>query len=682
MLVLGVVRPSAARSAPIPRKILVLYGEGQSERENPIFQYAGPVLHYFGLLPEYRDARTRPLPDDHRMADVRAVVITLQQSLKKGRLDYLRWLLHQMDQGRKLVILGQLGVPPETAHPEEQRLRREIWKRLGIRQEGFRAVPRFRLRYTLKDPDMVEYEREYPPYPSAYYQATIVDPRLTPHLVVDSLDGELPPAALVGTHPNGGFALPGTFLWFDPETFTVQWYIDPFRFFSESLDLDRVPAPDPTTLNGMRVAFSHIDGDAFGGHTDVPGYRTCAEVIRDEILKKFDFPVSVSVITAEVDPSALGSPYLRKLAREIFRLPNVEPASHSFSHPFYWDPNYVYKSRYHRLHGLVVPGYRFDPRVEILGSVSYISEDLAPPDKPCRLFFWTGNCEPLPSDLALCDRAGILNINGGDTLLDSEHPSLSFVSPLFWVVGGHVQVLTGQANENILTNLWKGPYFGFRNIIETMKRTEEPRRLKPIDIYYHFYSGQYEASLNALKEVYTWALQQDIAPVFTSRYIQMVKDFRKVRFFRQEDGAIAVEDYGTCLTVRLHSSQGIPDLIRSRNVIGYDRHDDWIYVSLQPGAKRAVIAMKTGAEAVRAFVPYVKKASGRVRVTARNHQALKMEVEMFGSGRVILGGLPPHRFVTLRGSALSSPEKTRTADSNGNVVLQNVGSGSLHVSWE
>jgi hypothetical protein len=38
--------------------------------------------------------------------------------------------------------------------------------------------------------------------------------------------------------------------------------------------------------------------------------------------------------------------------------------------------------------------------------------------------------------------------------------------------------------------------------------TEKPYRIKPINIYYHFYSGSKLAAFNALKEVYDWAIKQ------------------------------------------------------------------------------------------------------------------------------------------------------------------------------
>ena len=45
-----------------------------------------------------------------------------------------------------------------------------------------------------------------------------------------------------------------------------------------------------------------------------------------------------------------------------------------------------------------------------------------------------------------------------------------------------------QANENLFTDLWRRDFNGLENVIETYKRTENPRRLQCANLYYHFYS--------------------------------------------------------------------------------------------------------------------------------------------------------------------------------------------------
>jgi hypothetical protein len=96
-------------------------------------------------------------------------------------------------------------------------------------------------------------------------------------------------------------------------------------------------------------------------------------------------------------------------------------------------------------------------------------------------------------------------------------------------------------NENIYTNLWHGPFYGFERVIETFEMTDAPRRLKAVDIYYHSYSASKQASLKALHKAYQWALRRKLHPVYGSEYIRKVEDFYEFAIGRDaRAGACAV----------------------------------------------------------------------------------------------------------------------------------------------
>ncbi len=107
--------------------------------------------------------------------------------------------------------------------------------------------------------------------------------------------------------------------------------------------------------------------------------------------------------------------------------------------------------------------------------------------------------------LIATDAAGVLNMNGGDTLITRADPSLTRVAPLGIPRGRHYQVYAPNQNENVYTELWRGPYYGYERVIETFELTELPRRLKPVNIYYHAYSATKTASLAALSTFLTTA---------------------------------------------------------------------------------------------------------------------------------------------------------------------------------
>ncbi|TGQ51015.1 hypothetical protein, partial [Mesorhizobium sp. M4B.F.Ca.ET.211.01.1.1] len=56
--------------------------------------------------------------------------------------------------------------------------------------------------------------------------------------------------------------------------------------------------------------------------------------------------------------------------------------------------------------------------------------------------------------------------------------------------------------------------------------TDRPLRFKPIDIYYHMYSGTKVASLRALEQIFSTVLRQPVMPVYVSEYIRKVSDWR------------------------------------------------------------------------------------------------------------------------------------------------------------
>ncbi|MBA3016977.1 MAG: hypothetical protein KJ550_02475 [Proteobacteria bacterium] len=466
----------------------------------------------------------------------------------------------------------------------------------------------------------------------------------------------------------------------DPITFNLQWHINPFLFFEESLGLKGLPRPDPTTLNGTRVAFSHIDADSFSNYSRIDKNFKCAEIIRDHILKKYDFPITASVIVGEIDPNALGNPDNFHLAKEIFALPNIEPASHSYSHPFYWNPKYEYKEEYEQQYGIHIPGYTHDSKTEIDYSMEYITKELSPPEKPCRVFLWSGNCLPMESDIARCDALGYLNINGGDTVFDEYNDSYTSVAPLYRKVGERYQFYIGQANENILTNLWTHPQYGFKVIITTMKNTENPRRIKPIDIYYHFFSGEHLASLKAISDVYEWVLKQEIAKVYTSEYIRMVKGFINTRMQIDKKGHYTIEDYGQCLTMRFDSEDRTPDLIRSKNILGYIREPQGLYVSLIPNKKKAVIVLSDDPVSnSNNTMPYIKKASGWITDFQVKGKRINLAYKGFGTGKLTIGGLEPDKYYTVKGEDFKEKNLSILSDEKGFLSIKDITTGILEI---
>jgi polysaccharide biosynthesis protein PelA len=672
---------------PIHRNVMVFFDSntGQTETKNIIYMDGQTVLNHLGLLPVYRDINRRPLPDDAAMAAFRGIITIFQANIESSPEEYLSWLERQIKAGRKIVILEKFGVStPDNTEETVNRKLRHVYRLLGFENTGDYTASQPLLRFVRQDMDRVAFERKYPLFPNYYEKIKVKDPGLRQYVTVKRTDRKDSESAVVFTGPFGGYAHEGYIYWQDPLTFRRKWYIHPFRFFREAFGLETVPIPDPTTLNGLRVAFSHIDADGFPGKSKIDPKFLCSDIIRDNILKTYDFPVTVSVITGEIDPNAAGSLKLVRLAQDIFKLPNVEPASHSYSHPFYWDlEDPVVAKRYNQQYGVYIPGYIHDPAMEIDQSIQYINRLLTPQDKPAKVFLWSGNCVPTEGDIARCDRLGIFNMNGGDTLFDEVYDSYTSVAPLYRRAGMRYQVYTGQANENILTRLWKGPYYGFRNIITTMERTGYPRRMAPIDIYYHFYSGEYLASLRAVQEVYEWALRQDIARVFTSQYLQVANDYLKATVTRDGPDRYRIRDYGACLTVRFDGPQKLPDLSQSENVIGFSAGPHALYVSLFPGKREALITMAADGTISKSLksIPFVKKATGWITPGEITMDGMTFDYRGFGKGSIEIGGVTPEKDFQIAGTAIGAEEKHSATDEKGTLRIDDLQTGRVKIKW-
>lgn len=338
------------------------------------------------------------------------------------------------------------------------------------------------------------------------------------------------------------------------------WIIDPFRLINEIFPLPVIPAADATTESGLRILTSHVDGDGFPSKAWFPGKPYTAEVLNDYIFKQYDIPQTVSVIEGEVGKRGLypdQSDKMEAIAREIFRLPHVEIASHTFSHPFFWDFSVNIKTKRYG-DNLPIPNYTIDYYNEILGSIDYINKELAPKNKRAELILWSGQANPTEEILAIAEQANVLNVNGGNTYVVRGNSNFTQVSPTIAWYPSAVQVYAPVINENLYTNLWTEHHDGYSRAVETFEILGSPRRLKSISIYYHMYSGAYPASLNGLKKVYNWAIEQQSTPLFLSEYAQRASALYETGVARTLEGQWQIASTGVA-SIRLPTALGYPN---------------------------------------------------------------------------------------------------------------------------
>lgn len=435
--------------------------------------------------------------------------------------------------------------------------------------------------------------------------------------------------------PWGGYVVDNNTVVYLSGVNQERWGVNPLEFLRQALRLPQMPVPDVTTENGRRLFFTHIDGDGFLSRGEFAGAteRFASQILLDEVLSRYPLPMSMSIIEAELtELNSQARPQLEAIARRMFALPNIELASHTYTHPYFWShlhPQTGEKLPAEQLgdwytpgqDALIVPGYEFDIDREIAGSIDYINRELAPPGKQVRTIFWTGDAIPPVAGLQRAAAAGVLNINAGQTIITRANNSWTKIGPYGVAKGssdGEYQVYAAMMNENVYTEDWTGPFYGFRRAVETFELTDKPHRFKPINIYYHTYSASKAASLKALHELFEYALNQDVLPIYPSEYIQRVLDWRHMVVARE--GERWHVRGGEHLRQLRWPGQQVPDMGSAQGISGYLPGTDGTYIHMDGSA--AAFAMT---EQQTSDLPRISQAAGFVRNLHRQGRSLAFE---------------------------------------------------------
>ncbi|HEY2517693.1 MAG TPA: endo alpha-1,4 polygalactosaminidase [Polyangiaceae bacterium] len=604
----------------VPRRILIVWDRALEDlATNFAHLMVDTILDQLGYAADY--AQVGPdLPEGKLKNLYAGVVAVVQQAPDSGQ--WRTWIKHRLAEKLPIAFLDGLGFEPDD----------ELLHTLGLK-----PIERGRpTRIVLRAPWM-GMETRVPERSLTESPAWVLAEPATSESFLRVADDAGVASDVVFSTRWGGVAL-------DPYVVSSaasgqwRWVLDPFAFFTKALKLPDLPLVDVTTENGRRVLTAHIDGDGFASRAEMRGTPYAAQAVCDQILLRHWIPTTVSVVEGEIGAHGVSpgeSPKLEAVARRIFALPNVELASHGFAHPFFWQRLQRGETGPdgHPLH-LPIPGLKFDLRREIEGSVAYINERLAPPGKRVKVYLWSGDALPGRRAVQLTSGLGIPNVNGVGSTRTHDNDSIAMTTPIGLPLGdGAVQIYAPVQNDNVFTNKWTGPFYGFRRAIETFQLEDSPRRTKPISIYYHFFSGSKVASLRALDEVYTWAETQETTPLFVSEYAVRADGFERASLARRLDGAWVLAGHREVRTLRISNEAGWPDLRRSQGVAGIRELPQGRYVHLAPG-EEIVLALAPTPPAT----PYLEQANavlstwrldpatGRVAFALRGHVPVKATI--------------------------------------------------------
>ena len=666
----------------VARRILVLFGHDPKEVERHRIWPADTTTHaiiqmpleYMGYEVDYHDV-SQGIPTLGTGTEYAGIILDEELELPFSmEHDYANWLLARLDEKKKLLFLGSYAF---SDHYERDR----IFARLGIMGDDEVPIPAGTPKIATLDETIMNFESPVMPTRRDFSNHTAPEgSRILLSIEANTAaddSGQVARYDAVYLSSWGG-ALLSPFLVFEASEETLLQFADPFKLLNEIWPANTFPAPDPTTRDGLRVFYTHVDGDGFSSLSAVDPGKTCAEVLYDRLLKDLPWPITISVVEAEIRGQMLSqakgeSETLTEIARRIYELPNVEPASHSYSHPYLWigdDAEFdgLYDSRNLDLK-LTAKYPSIDLKRETVDSLAYITENLTPADRPAELLLWSGNCRPSPEALRHLRAQGYENMNGGNTILCRRFPGLFGVAPRTISWNGELQINAANQNEFMYTDGWNGPTWGgFAQVIETFEMTETPRRLKPVNVYYHFYSAERLDAFAALNKIYDWCRGQELHAVTGLDFARLTRDSWQTKIVRTgERRWVAVND-GLLRTFRLPANLGTPDLFASKGVTGYHQDGDNLYVHTD-GRPRVTLELSDSPS----VLPHLETSTAEVRIERLATDAMDLRV-LSRPAAIVVGGFAPESRIEV---TMRDQSETLETDANGRLQLETPAAVSL-----
>lgn len=598
-------------------------------------------LNHLGLDVIYADIQQTP-PDLSKMEKIRGIILCFQEGTKiKDPNGFIEWAIEAIDLGNKIIILGDPGFSANLEGVYTSgNLQNRLFEKMGFINAQKWIDFTFDYEILEQDAGLFPFEKDFPnPLPGFYINRAIKGrAKSLLSIAIEGKPDSYSDLAIIS--PNGAYISDNYYNNYASDFLNprnVGWYVNPFKLFRMILDIPVFPIPDVTTLAGRRLFFTTCHGDSWNTLTSIEEYEGkevyCSEVLLEKVFKpNSDLPMTVAVVAGDVDPKWVGKKLTPQIVRDYFNLPHIQSASHTYSHPFFWDffetggpekeidylhlyPYGTWKNSYlswfrskayqsvlpkNQLESELTWGYvtprayanePFNLNKEITGAVDYLNQ-FAPQDNKIQILIWSGDSRPWSTPVELCEKAGIKQFGGGTVRFDPDFPSMLYVFPLGRKPGGLIQLYAASNGENSYTNGWKGPFFGYKYLPATLTNTESPRRLKPIQLYFHSYSGQFQASVDAILSNIDFIRTQRYIPITTSRFCDIGEGFYSAQIENLGSNTWKIQDRKGLQTVRFDDSPNLQvDLSKSSGVIGFLHHQNSLYVYLDAAELQPIIAI-------------------------------------------------------------------------------------------
>ena len=247
---------------------------------------------------------------------------------------------------------------------------------------------------------------------------------------------------------------------------------------------------------------------------------------------------------------------------------------------------------------------------------------------------------------------------------DREYPSISNLFPLTSAGPEHI-VYTAMSDETAYISAGAVGENGFLTLKETLTNTNSPRRLKPFNINYHAYAGEYPALLQSVKRQLQEASAAALAPISANRFGTIVDGFFSARIDRLGNSTWRISNRGALQTVRFDATDGREvDLQSSIGVLGQRRNGTAIYVALDEAIEPAVVVLSPHALSHTSHESLaLVESRWLIRDVVNDGCALTFEAQGYGDGAFSWSGAAfSHYIITVAREGREVWRQTAEAD--------------------
>ena len=711
----------------VPRLILALYDglREQNPADTRIHRFLELPLNHLGYRLIYHDVARGDMPGPMDNSVAGAVSWFDAPLADTGR--FAAWAVAaQKDCPDKFsfIVLGETGLMANFKPRADEAL---YLRRLGLEWIARSTLLGNLTEVTNSAAVLPGFETDFVFRPGRYASLRAVTPADKGLSVVPAGKGAGGSIDLIVQHDPNVFVHQSATLDADSRSAGHFWIMDPFEILGRALSRPaQGPLADVTTLNGRRIYFETVGPEGWLAPAAARAFdeepRLGSENLLTTLLMPFpDVPVTVSVVTGDLDPAIGGKPAEtgQRIARRIFDLPQTSVATSGRSLVRQWQamaetpqtaaPNtdevLVSSNQPNQLLAVLGRNLRqafADPNAPAEPQLSdglrqygqdpfVVSEETADAIKAVRaltpkkgtspLFLWSGDGRPAQDARAAVTAAGSSALGGGDSVIGAN-ASLSELSPFLLADGPQVQVYHALPGD--LGNLGypSKDVEALQGLGLLVSQTDRPLRLKPFQLAYSAGSANQFATRSAIERLKRMAASPDTIAIFASRYVGIVEGFTTVSFKPEGTRKWRVNNRGGLQTIRFDSAQGLSlDLANSQGVIGARRINASLYVAFDPASVAPLVALVAGAVTSGMTVPV-----GHIGISDSNMEVVSATIETclsvlsatgWGNGEIGFYGDPGARYRVSVGA--DAPDQTAAVLHESAVVADATGFASLQV---